>query len=165
MYLLRKIGNEFEEFIAATLFTLMVILIVLQILFRSIIDLPLNWTEEMARYFFVWMTYFSASLAVKRNRHLRTSIDKLLPGKIGKGISLLADVIWLAFTIFMVKLGYDLTMKVASTGQVSPTLQWNMGMVYIIIPLGFALISFRILQQIVKRVKGQAEMSNPGDTP
>jgi|SRR5690625_4235590 len=151
MKLLRKLEENTEEWIAVILFSIMVILVFVQIIFRFVLNFSLDWTEEMARFTFISLVYISASIAVKNNKHLRTqAIFEFLPKKISKYLLLLSNVIWLTFTLFMVKFGYDTVVQILSSAQRSPVLHLKMGYVYMIIPVGFALISIRIIQYIIK---------------
>jgi len=151
---LKKIDNNFEEYLSFLLFSIMVILIFLQVIFRFIFNFSLAWTEEMSRYTFVALVYFSAVIAVKRGRHLRTEgIIQALPNKIKKWVYTFSDIIWLSFTIIMVKLGYDSSLSVLLSGQKSPVLHVKVGLIYMLIPICFALLSLRIIQQIIKRIK------------
>ncbi|MEB3103888.1 TRAP transporter small permease [Ferviditalea candida] len=157
MRLLRKIDEHFEEYLSVILFSLMTLLIFLQIIFRFLLNASLDWTEELARYSFVWLVYLSASLGVKKNRHIRVElVEKLLPQKASKWFGFLAELIWLLFSLTMVKQGYLVAKMNLETGQNSPSLNLPMGFVYAIIPIGFGLISLRVLQKIILRFRNQS---------
>lgn len=158
MLWLKKLDEQFEECIAVFLFTLMVIVIFLQVLFRFVLNFALDWTEEMARYSFIMLVYISASIAVKRNRHLRTeAIKHYLPSTLSKLYGVLSDTIWLLFTLFMIKTGFTMAMTILATGQKSPVLHLTMGYLYMIVPVGFFLMSVRILQQLIRKLKNRPE--------
>ena len=106
MWILRKIETHLEEYFSVFLLALMTILIFLQIIFRFVLNLSLDWTEEVARYTFVWLVYMSASLGVKHSSHIRVElVEKLLPKTPSKWFGFLAELIWLLFTITMIKQG------------------------------------------------------------
>ena len=160
---LKQLDNNFEEWISFVLFSLMVIVIFLQVIFRFFLNYSLDWTEELSRYTFITLVYFSAAVAVKRNRHLRTeSLVQALPKKVKKWINIFSDVIWLAFTVLMIKLSFNATMTILETGQQSPVLKVAMGYVYAVVPIGFILMSLRIIQQIIKKIKNR---NNDDSTP
>ncbi len=159
MAFLRKIDEHFEEYLSVLLFSLMTVLIFLQIIFRFLLNASLDWTEELGRYTFIWLVYLSASLAVKRNRHIRVEIvEKLLPRKSSKWFGFLAELIWLLFSLTMVKQGYLVAKMNLQMGQNSPSLYLPMGLVYAIIPIGFGLISLRVLQKIILRFKNNNQL-------
>ncbi|MEJ2134846.1 MAG: TRAP transporter small permease subunit [Desulfofustis sp.] len=43
----------------------MVISILLQVFFRYVMNAPLYWSEEIARYAFVWLVFIGAAIAPK----------------------------------------------------------------------------------------------------
>lgn len=45
---------------------LMTLTIILQVLFRYILQNPLVWTEELARYLMIWMAFIGASCIIKK---------------------------------------------------------------------------------------------------
>lgn len=153
---LKKLDDNFEEWLSFFLFALLVVLIFLQVAFRFILNFSLDWTEEMSRYTFITLVYASATVAVKRNKHLRTEgLVQALPKNVKKWVNIFSDVIWLAFTILMIRLSYTATMTVLVSGQASPVLNVTMGYIYAVVPIGFTLMSFRIIQQIIRKVKKQ----------
>jgi len=43
----------------------MAIIVLLQVIYRYILTEPLHWSEEMARYLFVWLSLLGATLAFR----------------------------------------------------------------------------------------------------
>lgn len=59
----------FEYFSALTL-AVMVALMFMQVLFRFVFHSPLAWTEELARYTFIWSTFIAACIAAVKGEHV-----------------------------------------------------------------------------------------------
>ena len=59
----------FEYFSALTL-AVMVALMFMQVLFRFVFHSPLAWTEELARYTFIWSTFIAACVAAVKGEHV-----------------------------------------------------------------------------------------------
>ena len=154
MNILRKINNRFEEYFAATLLVIMTGLIFFQVLSRFILNAPLAWSEETARYIFIWLIYISAALAVKRQEHIRVEIGLiLLKGKARKIGYIITDLIFLVFASFLVKDGYGLVKMLTGHGQLSPAVGFSMNYIYAIIPVGYGLMVIRLIQNIILRIK------------
>ncbi len=103
-----------------------------------------HWMEEVAKYSFIWLLYFGASLATRSGGHFKVTAQfKLLPKPGQKYAALPGDLIWLVFNVFIIKLGIDLC---RSSAEASLSLQLPMKLVYAIIPVGFTLILFRLIQ-------------------
>lgn len=161
MSLLRKIDRYFEETICVILFAAMVILTFTQVLSRFVFNLSLGWTEEISRFFFIWLVYISAAMAAKHRRHIRVElIDQFLPRGISKWAGLLSDLLWIGFALLVAFQGYNVAMLIMGHGQLSPAVQLPMGWIYMIIPFGFVLIAFRVLQGIVARFRGEDELTD-----
>jgi len=73
----------FLEGVNLLLFALLLILAVTQVLFRYVLMIPLPWTEELARFTLVWVTFLGAASVTRRKLHLAVDIfiSKLAPGK------------------------------------------------------------------------------------
>src|SRR4030042_919798 len=84
--ILTKVGRwiiSFMEGFNLFLFVLLLILAVTQVLFRYVLMIPLPWTEELARFTLVWVTFLGAASVTRRKLHLAVDIfiSKLAPGK------------------------------------------------------------------------------------
>lgn len=64
-----KVAKILDGF-TIVLFVALIILASLQILFRYVLRYPLPWTEEMARFVLVWVTFLGAASACRRKLHL-----------------------------------------------------------------------------------------------
>lgn len=62
------------EHFATILFILFFLSVVIQVFFRYVLNLPLTWSEEAARYLNVWAVLLGASLSVKYKDHLRVDL-------------------------------------------------------------------------------------------
>jgi TRAP-type C4-dicarboxylate transport system permease small subunit len=103
-----------------------------------------HWMEEVAKYSFIWLLYFGASLATRSGGHFKVTAQfSVLPKKARKYASLPGDLIWLIFNLFIIKLGFDLCQ---ASAEASLSLQLPMKWVYAIIPISFILILFRLIQ-------------------
>jgi TRAP-type C4-dicarboxylate transport system permease small subunit len=51
------------------LVSVMTLIVFLQVIYRYILTEPLHWSEEMARYLFVWLSLLGATLAFQRRGH------------------------------------------------------------------------------------------------
>lgn len=122
------------------LMVVLTISVFLQVIFRFVIDNPLAWTEELARYCLVWLTFLGAAYAMSLKAHIGVEFFTNLFPPVGKKvIHVLASIVSIMFFILMIFQGLSLASN--SMTQMSPVLQIPMGIVYLIIPIsGFFLI-------------------------
>lgn len=64
------------KYIAVTLMALIIITVTLQILAREVIYFNVSWTQEVAKFSFIWMSLIGAALGVRNSSHV--SIDILI---------------------------------------------------------------------------------------
>lgn len=62
--------NRMVILIIVPLFTIMSIVTLIQVLFRYVFKLPLSWTEELARFLFVWVVFLGSAVSVKELGHV-----------------------------------------------------------------------------------------------
>jgi TRAP-type transport system small permease protein len=91
-------------------FTLILILATgVQIFLRVLLNLPLSWTEEVARYAFIWWVFFGAMIALREGRHLGIdALMNLFPKKVSRWWQMGIGVCILAYLAVMLFQGLKL---------------------------------------------------------
>ena len=103
MKLLKWLDDKLERNICIVLLTGMTLLIFIQVIMRYIFNNSLSWSEELARYFFIWLIYFGISYGAKIRKHLK--IEAFLfffPKKLRVYVEILGDTLFLAFSVFVI---------------------------------------------------------------
>lgn len=155
-----KILDFIEIYVNGILLLAMCVIIFLQILFRHL-DMPLVWTEEIARFLFVWIIYLSTSLAIKRKRHLSIDILPLFLSKRGKLIlTLISDLVGLVFFIIIGIYGAEVIQTFIERPQYSQATHTNMIFPYMAPYFGAAIASIRFIQDMFLTAK---QLKNGGE--
>ena len=55
--MLKKIDEHLEDILLVTLLSLMSLIIFVQVIMRYLMRNSLSWSEELARYLFIWSIY------------------------------------------------------------------------------------------------------------
>lgn len=139
-----------SETIAIFCFSLMFVIMLLQVLTRYVLKFGIPWTDEAARFLFLWSTFLGAAIAQRTNSHIRVSIlTDRLKGKVkqiflivGDGIDALVSIIIVIGTILMMKKTYGI---LASSIPISYT--W----IYLSLALGVSIILVLLLTDIFKK--------------
>lgn len=96
-----SLGRHFIAFMDGFnlfLFIILVILAAMQVLFRYGLQYPLPWTEELARFTLVWVTFLGAASVTRRKLHLAVDFFiSRLPLRITRVISVLFYLMILIF--------------------------------------------------------------------
>lgn len=154
MGILRWLDNHLEELFIGIFALIMTVVIALQIFMRYAMDNSLSWSEELARYCFIWLVYLGISLAVKKQRHMSVDVVFLfLKGKAQVVLSMVANILFLSFAVFAIFYGYQISIKLLTWGQVSPALDIPIGLVYLATPVGMGLTAIRLIQQLFSQVR------------
>lgn len=147
------IWNHLEEIILVPAFAISTILIFVQIILRTFHS-SLSWSEELVRYMYVWETWIGVSYAAKRGSHLRiTMLKDKLKGKAQIALEAFVVVIWIVFALFVFVQGIDAINTITAFSQKSSALRIPMQYCYLAIPVGMVLMSIRLIEEAVARVK------------
>ncbi|API93091.1 TRAP transporter small permease [Virgibacillus pantothenticus] len=150
MKVIRCLDKHIEEYLLVILSATMVLVIFLQVVMRYVLGSSLSWSEELARYCFIWSVYIGISYGVKRKRHI--SVDVLLVMLKERGrliLTILTNCLFIIFATIIIYYGADITIRLLSWGQDSPALQIPMGVVYLAAPVGLGLCIIRLMQDIL----------------
>jgi TRAP-type C4-dicarboxylate transport system permease small subunit len=143
-----------EEVLCMTSTLFLILFLSVQVVLRYIFNTGLAWSEELSRISFIWVVYASISYTAKFDKHIRvTIIIGLFHEKVQKYILTVVDAIWLAMNILIVYQGVLYIFRLFEFPFVSQTMGFNLVYAYFIIPIGFSLQSFRILMNMISRLK------------
>lgn len=146
MKILGWLDEHLEEYILIGLSILTVIIIFLQVFMRYIIGSSLVWSEELARYAFIWLIYIGISYGVKKQRHLKVDAFALLFKEKGKTIlGICANLSFLAFSVLLTYYSFRV---VGQMVRVSPAMKLPMEWVYAAPMIGLFLTSIRLIQNM-----------------
>lgn len=151
----KLVDEHFEEAVIVLLMALMSVLIGLQIFMRYVMGASLSWSEELARYFFIWATYLGIAYAVRKDAHIRvTMLTDIMPARGRLVMRILGHLIFGAFAAYVMYQGWMMVEKTFRFGQKSASLGIPMGIVYLAPLTGFGLAVGRLIQQIVLDLRG-----------
>jgi TRAP-type C4-dicarboxylate transport system permease small subunit len=139
------------EYLSVVLFMALVLIVFANVIMRYLFSAPLFWSDEIARYTFIWFCFLGALIALKRKKHY--AIDYfvgLLPRSFGVALAFLADLIVIAILVILVKYGYEV--NVLLSFQRSP-LGLPIYYVYFALPLVGTLMTVVALLEFVERIR------------
>ncbi len=143
-----------EEVLCLTSTILLIGFLSIQVVLRYIFQTGLAWSEELSRISFIWVVYASVSYTAKYDKHIRvTVILGFFSEKIQKYILTMIDLVWIAMNIIIVYQGIKYIFRLFDFPFMSQTLGINLVYAYFIIPVGFTLQSYRILMNLINRLK------------
>lgn len=107
---LSNIFNTVVSYVGAVFFVILIVACVVQVFFRFVLNDSLSWTEELARYAFIWMHMIGASLLITGDGHATvTAILDLLGESNKKKVDTLIEVVIFIDGILMTYAGLYLS--------------------------------------------------------
>lgn len=151
MSVLKFLDEHIEEYIVVVCLGLMSIIIFVQVVMRYVFNDSLSWSEELSRYLLIWMVNIGISYAVKKKCHVRiTALDTMLPQRFKKILDIFSSLLVLCFAGTVMYLGYLVVAFNQKMGQVSQAMEFlPVWIVYLAVPIGFALTCFRTIQNLL----------------
>ncbi len=148
--------NQAVKYMAAFLIAAMSVLVFLQVLFRYVLDAPLDWSEESSSFAFVWMALLGASIGLKYEEHPSLDIFfKLFPSGIQKLAKILINlsIIFMLVILFIFGLKFTLAMRMQSTA----ALGYSVAFVYVVLPISAVIMLIHVIVQTVQLFKKELE--------
>jgi len=117
--------DHFESYLCQFLLVFFVVVILLQIVLRQI-NMSLPWTEEIARFAFIWFILFGACYATRLCALNRVTLQfSRAPKWVGNLFLFIGDIIWLCFSLIMAWEGYIAVLDLVEFPYATPALDWD----------------------------------------
>jgi len=141
-----------------TILLLAVLLLVVgaQIFARYVLNHSLFWSEELARYLFIYLVFLGAAIALRREEHIQVSffVEQLPPG-LRRAIGVLVDLLLLAFAGTVLVQSARLASMVWTVPTAALLIPWTF--VYLGILLGMAAMTLVALAALWRHARGSTD--------
>ncbi|MGE0315183.1 MAG: TRAP transporter small permease [Lautropia sp.] len=159
---LRLLDRHLEEGIACACIGAIACFVFLQVILRYGFGTALTWTEELSGFAMAWAVYMGAALAVRERFHIRIMAGVVaLPRPAALALVILADLVWLAYNLFMIKVCIDYLGVLWTRPSSSPSLGIDMFWPETVVLIGYVLMTLRLVQ-IYWRWHAAARTELPG---
>lgn len=145
--------NRGIEYLLFTLGFSMTLLVAIQVFCRYVLNQSLFWSEELARFLLVWLTFLGASCAYYRK--VNPGVDYLfakMPGLLKKLSLITTHLVSMGLFTIMIIYGYQFAYFVRL--QISPALQIPKWIVLSIIPVSGGILLFHGAAFLLAELKG-----------
>jgi len=133
--------------------SVMLMIIFAQVVTRYTVGYTPEWSEELARFLFVWVVFLGSALIMGESGHLAV---QFLPNRFkgtafGTFLDITINVSGYIFIIMLLTQGWKMTSIM--TFQRAPGLDIPMSWVYVIIPVSCILMLLYLLKETIRIVK------------
>lgn len=139
---LDRVSDRINRGVEVSLFGLglaMALTVAIQVFFRYVLNQSLFWSEELARFMLVWLTFLGTSVAYKRQAHPGVDIlTRRLAAPARKSAAVVTHLLSLGFFLIMIVYGIQFAYFVRL--QISPALYLPKWIILCIIPFSGAIL-------------------------
>lgn len=154
--------DHFESYLCRLLLVCFVVLLFSQIISREVLGQSITWIEELSVFMFVWFVYFGASYAARMAAHNRVTFQfGWLAQSKRKWIEAFSDLFWIFFNCYFIYLSYDFVFNKMNLFWKAQTLGIPYKYIYMVLPISFTLMTFRILQVNYYKLVKDIELDDP----
>jgi TRAP-type C4-dicarboxylate transport system permease small subunit len=139
------------EYLCAGLLFVIVAVVFINVVGRYFFHAPLRWSDEVAQFLFLWLSYLGALAALMGGRNL-------LPGRLRVAAKTVSDLIVLGMLAILVWCGMQLVDLLRH--QRSPAIDLPIYYVYAALPLVSLLMALVVAFQLVRRLRGGSELAH-----
>lgn len=142
--------EKLEKVFLAITVAIMIIVIVYQVVLRYVFAASNAWSEELARYLFIYDVMIAAAIATRKNSHLQIdAFINMLKPKTKAIYTIVATAIGIVFLVFL--LGYSMILCQAAADNISAGLKIPMSIPYACMPIGAVLMILTSIEVILKQ--------------
>lgn len=143
--------------LSVALFAVLVVVVVWQVFARQVLNVPQTWTEEAARYLFVWLGLFSAALVFSERGHIAVDfVARKAPPTGQRVVAIVVQVVIALFALLILVFGGWLVAGGAWNQSLS-SLPVTLGQMYLVMPITGVLIAFTAVNNGLRLARRSAE--------
>lgn len=156
--MISRIWGRLEEGVIASLLAAMTLLTFAQVVLRYVFNSGMVWALEATFYLFAWLIMVGISYCVRVHAHIGIDlIVKMLPAVPRRTVGLIAIALSILYAVLMAWGSWNYTERMMMLGIEAEDIPVERWILSIILPIGFALLGVRLLEQGWLVVTGRAE--------
>lgn len=150
--LFEKLANFLKK-ITAVMMMALVVVVTIQIVGRMAFTLSTPWTEELAKYLLIWISFVGGVVCLIKGEHLLVDIlyVKFSP-RLKKYARLANDVIVIAFTCVLLVGGIQLCTNPIIRRSLTPAMQMPRVWLYYVLPVTMGLMMLYAILDLVAAI-------------
>ena len=149
-----RIYDELEAKVLVGSLVFTVAIIFLQIVMRSVFNSSLSWSEELARYIFIWQIWLGMSIGLRENKHIRVElIFNFVKGRGAKTLNIISSLLCIFLCIFLFYYGGKIVQNALTKHTLSAAMRAPLWLVYLSLPFSCLITGLRYFCQLYEQVK------------
>lgn len=154
MELMRHIDRNAERWLLLIFYVMLVITMAIEVIRREVFSYSSIWGEEIVRYSFIYLAWVGAAAAVKERAHIRIDVLMHYLGPRAKALLyIFGDLVMFVVALIALYWSFETVLVSAKFGSVTHGLRISQVWFLMAVPIGFALITLRLIQSFVRDVR------------
>ncbi|MDY3822584.1 MAG: TRAP transporter small permease [Eubacteriales bacterium] len=151
--------KNLDEIIITIMLVIVCVVLIMQVFFRFVLNSPLIWSEELARYLFIWLTMLGLSYNVRTDNNISmTLIVSKMPKEAQKILSLGTDLIGIAVFVYLFPAAV-IHMK-SQVNVFTNAMRLPMVLLVSSVPIGFGLTIIQLILHFVRTLRSDKYKNN-----
>lgn len=122
----------------------------LGVFYRYVLNDPIIWTNESARFLMLWTGFLAINIAMRKSEHIRIDIlVNLLPSWMSKLLGYFVDVLIGYFLILLLVKGWLMASNTMMTGFTMPV---SMFWIYVSVPFGALVTLIQLFLNVTTKI-------------
>ncbi len=162
---MKSLLDHLEEYFVASLLALMTVITCINVFFRYVLGASIDWAFEFTTFLFAALIFIGAAWGVKLGAHIGVdAVVKLLSPARQRLATLIAILCCILYASIVLYGGTVYVYKMYDIGIMSQDIHWlPQWMPRFVLPLGYALVIYRLLQLLRDVITGKRTTFNLAD--
>ncbi len=150
----QRIDANGEIWLLLIMYSLIVLVIGVEVFRRFVLSYSSIWGEEVARYAFIYLAWIGAAVAIKDRTHIRIDVlQNFLPRKGQLGLYIFGDLLMVFLSFLALYYSFETLLVSIKFGSVTHGLRISQAWFLAAVPIGFTLVIFRLIQSIKRDIR------------
>lgn len=138
-----------EEIIIRICVLAIYVLVIIQVFSRYLFNKSIFWADPFARISLIWLTFFGASYALKKNQHVKmTNIANRFSPKVYKLIQIFIYIVMSLVLLFLIFYGFNLFFRFLPVRLMGTSI--SLAFLFLPIPISSFLMFLTCLDSLIK---------------
>jgi len=156
--------DRLEEWIVISMLAAMTGLTFVQVVLRYVFNSGFPWAWEMTTIFFAMMIFVGISYGIRVGAHIGVdAVVRLMASPVRRAVSILVVLACVVYAGIIISGSLDYVGKMKSVGVELEDLPFPIWIVRSIMPLGYALLTLRLVQVLWNLVTGKSDSLHLAD--
>lgn len=151
--MLDSLNRNAERWALLAFYVMLVATMAIEVIRREVFAYSSIWGEEIVRYAFIYLVWIGAAAAVRERAHIRIDVLFSYLGPRTKAVLyIFGDLVMLGIAVIAVYWSFETLAVSWRFGSVSHGLRVSMVWFLAAVPIGFAVMIFRLIQSLLRDV-------------